>query len=953
MKLPLRTNRRDFLRGAAAGAVALTLDLSLLRPAFAAEGIAKAARTYQDYRDVYREKWSWDEIGIGTHSCTNCASGGCAWSLYVKEGIVWREEQSAPYTQTNPSVPDYSPRGCQKGASASALYRSEARLRYPLKRVGARGENRWKRISWDEALDEIARELVTTLSTRGGAGAYVENGNNADFGPSWIAMVRFFTQLGIPITENFASVGDLMTGATATLGNPVPGGSSDDWFRTDYFVNWFGNPISTRIPDAHFITEARYRGAKIVSITPDFSPSAIHTDLWISPRPGTDAALALAACKVIIDEGLHDIPYVLEQTDLPLLVRSDTRQFLRETDVVEGGRPECFAWWDEKKRQIVWSASSAGYDQDRRTLKLQPDDHPALEPQGVTVTLLSGEQAALRSGFSILRDKLAAYDAQSAAKITGVHAKVIRRFAREFATARSAIIYCGAACPKILHGDLVQRAQILMAALTGNNGRPGGGWQEMTFFELDGKVLSAFVENVCDLKADDPAGIWAALIQMGREQHESPTYFSGSMMRLEHAGTSTEQLNPAYNDPTLPRSPAQFLKEALARGDINNHPGPELARPEIIFNMFGNPFRASRMGGRLADTRFKDARLVVDLTLRMDDTARHSDILLPTASPYEKLGVKYSLAYPPYFHLADKVVEPLGESKSDWDILALLAQRVAAESKRRGVTTVNGYRGRPYDLTRTWERYSDKGRLNPEKILQLILDLSPATKGITLEGLRANKGVARYTGVSQLGKMWCGTTEDYKVDEPLTAFMDMSVRKRPWPTSTGRQQFYLDHSIFLEVGEELPVHKEPPMAGGSYPLTLTCGHTRWSIHSAWRDLDILLHLQRGEPVIFVNPADAHARGVGDHDYAAVHNDLGQFIVRAKLTPGIRPGQVHVYHGWLSTQFVGGADNDSICPSPIKVTQLAGKHGHIVNEIGWYEVGQNDRDTRVDFRKHVA
>src|SRR5690606_11669481 len=213
-----------------------------------------------------------------------------------------------------------------------------------------------------------------------------------------------------------------------------------------------------------------------------------------------------------------------------------------------------------------------------------------LEPQGVTVTLLSGKKVSLRSGFSILRDKLAAYDAQSAAKITGVHANVIRRFAREFAQAKSAIIYCGAACPKILHGDLVQRAQILMAALTGNNGRPGGGWQEMTFFELDGKILSAFVENVCDLKPDDPAGIWAALIQMGREQHESPTYFSGSMMRLEHAGTRSERLNPAYNDPTLPRTPEQFLKEALARGDINNYPGPELSKPEIIFNMFGNPF---------------------------------------------------------------------------------------------------------------------------------------------------------------------------------------------------------------------------------------------------------------------------------------------------------------------------------------------------------------------------
>lgn len=206
--------RREFLRGTSAGALALGLELSHLRFALADGALPAAAKRYQDYRDVYRRKWTWDRIGASTHSCTNCNSGGCSWDLYVRDNIVWREEQGSPYTQTMPGLPDFNPRGCQKGASASALYRSPARIRYPLKRVGARGENRWKRISWDEALDEIATQLVDTLSTRGGAGAYVENGNNSDFGPSWVAMVRFFRQLGIPVTENFASTGDLMTGST-------------------------------------------------------------------------------------------------------------------------------------------------------------------------------------------------------------------------------------------------------------------------------------------------------------------------------------------------------------------------------------------------------------------------------------------------------------------------------------------------------------------------------------------------------------------------------------------------------------------------------------------------------------------------------------------------------------------------------------------------------------------
>jgi len=951
----LSTTRRKFLRGSATGAAALLLELRVLRPALAGAALPETAREYSDYRDIYRRKWTWDRVSVGTHTCTNCASGGCSWNLYVREGIVWREEQGAPYTRTNATVPDYNPRGCQKGASASALARSPARLRYPMKRVGPRGGNRWKRVSWDEALGEIAQQMVETLATRGGIGAYCENGNNADFGPSWIAMVRFFNTLGIPVTENFGGVGDLMTGATATLGNPVPGASSDDWFRTDYFVNWFGNPVSTRIPDAHFITEARYRGAKIVSITPDFSPSAIHADLWIAPRPGTDAALALGACRVIVDEKLYDEPYVIEQTDLPLLVRSDTQRLLRESDVLPGGRQECFAWWDGRKDTSVWSASSAGFEPTQRTLKLGSDDHPVLEPQNARVQLASGETVALRSGFAILREKLAACDLASASRITGVNAKLIQRFAREFAAAKSAMIYAGAAMGKILHGDLVQRSQILLAALTGNNGRAGGGWQEMTFFELDGKLLAAFVDHVSDLSADNPQGIWAALVEMGKQQAQTPLYISGSLMMLMNGGSFETQLEPGYNDPTLKRTPEAFLKEAIARGEIPNVPGPELGSPDVVFNMFGNPFRHNRMGERLEKTLFGKAKLVVDLTLRMDDTARHADILLPSAGPYEKLGFKYSVAYPPYLHLGDKAVDPPGEAKADWEILSLLMQRIVAEAKRRDVSTVHTYKGVPYDLGQAYWRFSDKERLGPtdeEKIMEIILALSPATRGMSMAALRANKGALRYTGVSQLGKMWCGTTEDYRMDEPLVPYQDMVVRKRPWPTSSGRQQFYLDHPVFLEIGEELPVHKEPPMAGGRYPLTMTGGHTRWSVHTLWRDLDLMLRLQRGEPVIFVNPGDARARGIGEHDQVDVYNDLGTFVVRAKLTPGIQPGQVHIYHAWGAYQFAGGKSNDSIAASPMKVTQFISQ-GHMANGVGWYEPTQNDRDTRVEMRKHLA
>jgi complex iron-sulfur molybdoenzyme family reductase subunit alpha len=123
------------------------------------------------------------------------------------------------------------------------------------------------------------------------------------------------------------------------------------------------------------------------------------------------------------------------------------------------------------------------------------------------------------------------------------------------------------------------------------------------------------------------------------------------------------------------------------------------------------------------------------------------------------------------------------------------------------------------------------------------------------------------------------------------------VKKMPWKTLTGRQQFYIDHDWFLEFGEELPVHRDPIEQGGDHPLRLTFGHARWSIHSMWRDNPLMLRLQRGEPIMYINAKDAAARGVGDNDMVEVFNDVGDFRVRALVTPAMQPGQVHLYHAW--------------------------------------------------------
>jgi nitrate reductase alpha subunit len=355
------------------------------------------------------------------------------------------------------------------------------------------------------------------------------------------------------------------------------------------------------------------------------------------------------------------------------------------------------------------------------------------------------------------------------------------------------------------------------------------------------------------------------------------------------------------------------------------------------------------MGERIRDSLFEQARLVVDVNFRISETGRHADILLPAAGWYEKVGLKYIASFVPYLTLADRAVSPLAESKPEWEIFSRLAERVEKAAEHRDIEKVKSFLGDDRMLAGMGARFSDDGRFGPddeEAVTEFILSVSSASRGIDLQALRDGGGALRIKSLGPQGGT-AGIFSEYDENEPVVPLRDMVVRKKPYPTLTGRQQFYIDHPIFLELGEELPVHKDPPAAGGAHPFTLTGGHTRWSIHSMWRDQELMLRLQRGEPVIFLNDADARARGIGEHALVRVWNDLAEFQACAKLTGAIRPGQAHIYHGWEPYQFRTGTSHQELAPSPFKVTQLVGDYGHLKWAYAHYEPNQVDRDTRVD------
>ena len=135
--------------------------------------------------------------------------------------------------------------------------------------------------------------------------------------------------------------------------------------------------------------------------------------------------------------------------------------------------------------------------------------------------------------------------------------------------------------------------------------------------------------------------------------------------------------------------------------------------------------------------------------------------------------------------------------------------------------------------------------------------------------------------------------------------------------------------------------------GGDYPFTVTSGHNRWSIHSLNIVDRLMLETHRGQPHVIVSPEDARARGITDGQQVRVYNDMGETLLRARIAPACRPGQVIIYNGWEPYQFPGWSDPANLEPGMIKWLHLAGGYGHLRYWMMEWQPCPVDRATRVE------
>lgn len=919
----MRLTRRQLLYGAAAGGVVLSLRALVLRRSGpdaerrAADIATAATPHYTGLGDVYREAWTWDRVVKGTHLRANCFSA-CAFDLYVKEGMVWREEQADVYERDAPGLPDFAPRGCQKGACYSDLMIAPDRIMHPIERVGPRGSGRWRRISWERAIDRLADAIVSAAVEDGPETVVFDNGtSNVDDGPNSLGEMRLFSLLGATLLDGFGGTGDLAMGAVQSWGTTFVDGSADDWTRADLLLIWHCNPMSTRIPDAHFITEARYRGTSVVTVTPDFSPSAIHASLWVNVKQGSDAALALGLAREMIERDAIDEPYVREQTDLPLLVRDDTREFLRQSDLRDDGRDDIFYFHDERSDELGEAVGSAG---NRGSLALG-DRLPALRGRYEVQTL--GGMVVVRPVFEILRERLAEYDPQRVAEITGVAPGVQARLADQFERSPRILIYASWGSNKLYHADLFQRSLILLSALRGQQGKTGSGVRFAAWLPLDGGSL---------VPGAAPTGLQRLLLRFYTPPpHAMEDAIAGAtasgmswtpshLFLHTHAGLAEVQDSDARGD-DLPRPPREYLDEALRRGWARVRPDADHP-PRVLVISGANPLRRWPLPQTVERVLWPKLDTIAVVDFRMSTTACKADLVLPAAGYYEKRGIKYVVALVPYAVVGDQAVAPLGESKGEWEIAWRLSQAIEETARARGVG------GKLAKLHQLFSEDGSIGADDDEKLLDRILRESSATRVSWEEARRRGAVPLRSTGG------WASTSgvgSELEKGGTLTPSRIHVEQHKPWPTLTGRQQFYLDHPWFLESDEALPRWKplpRPGSASGQHPILLTGGHTRWSIHAIWRTHPDLLRLQRGGPTLWMSPHDARSRGIADGGLVRVHNEHGRFEANAKLAPGVGAGQAILYHAWEPYQFPGWQSLMELISSPYKPLHFVGNYGHL-------------------------
>ena len=544
-------------------------------------------------------------------------------------------------------------------------------------------------------------------------------------------------------------------------------------------IVWGMNWITTKMPDAHGLTEARLKGTRVVVIACEYSATASKGDDVIVVRPGTTPALALGLCNFIMKEKLYDAEYVRQWTDLPILVRTDTLKYLRAEDVfgdkpadlsnqtrvlADGEKPPPpgahremlipgamrqewgdYVWWDQQTnapkrltRDEVGTHSKVG--------------EPLLEG-AVEITLADGSKVRCRPVFDLVQEYAAHFDLKTTEEMTWAPAAAIESLARHIAREPGTTLFAiGMGPNQFFNNDNKDRTTFLLGALTGNMGKIGGnvgsyaGNYRVALFTGCPQYIN---ENPFDIELDPakparPRQYW---------KPESAHYYN-------HEDRPLRVGNRLLTGSTHIPAPTKSLWFGNANSILGN--------VKWHYNTVINVLPRIEMVA-VNEWWWSTSCEWADVVFGVDSWAelKHPDITASVTNPFLQMFPRSPL---------DRIFNTIG----DIEVLALVSAKLA---ELTGDQRFNDY----------W-KFVREGRT--DAYLQRILDQSTNTKGydaVELEA-RAKEGVPAL--------LQSRTT-------PKAVGYEQVTDSRPWYTKSGRLEFYREEDEFIEAGENLPVHREP------------------------------------------------------------------------------------------------------------------------------------------------
>lgn len=769
------------------------------------------------------------ETKIVKTCCRTCIHN-CGVLAHVRNGRVVKLEGNPDYPMSRGAL-------CAKALSGvSALYHPD-RNKYPLMRVGKRGENKWRRISWKEAVDVIAKKLEEVRHQYGAEAVLVTTGGGGN--PAFRGIPRFCNAFGTP---NWYEPGCAQCYLPRTLAYGLMyGGPStsiaDESAREIYnpdteiktLVLW-GTDASYSCPagGGRALAELRAKGVRTISIDPRFQPDAAKSDIWLPIRPGTDVALMLGWTRYIIEEKLYDREFVMKWTNLPYLVNAETKRLVIASDLDPKGDP---------KTCVVWDAKT----QSPKPIKYPWDD--ALDP------VLDGEfewkGVKYLTGFKALRDRSAPWTLEATAKECWLDAKKIEEAIRIYCDGPAGIAL-GVATDQTPNSVQAAMGSVILNALTGNVERPGALMQRNPSSNV---VPAGSLATRCSYLL--PEGQLTK--RLGSNEHKGLLQWD--------AGQPSAILNAILTEKPYP------LKVWLERS--------------------GNKFGVNGNAGSWVPALQK-MDLVVHMYMYQTSFSNYADIILP-AREWLETNMLVECMNTVFCRQAVAHVWETEDETLFWSKLVKRCAELGNENCRRACdpsfmkddlaywdTMEELLNGRLKRINMTWDELRARGNVE-------YMPYSKWNQYYVYKKTNPKTGLPQGFG-----------TPTKKLELYGDVFIELGRTGKPYAL----QKLPPVKKDYDPLPYYLPPSESPTgEIAKKYPLVLTSGRVPMYHHGTLRNIPYLREIYP-VPEIWVNPVNAAQYKVATGDWVWVESKRGRIRGKVRVTEGVGPGVVWMERFWF-------------------------------------------------------